>query len=364
MLHIHRHVTGLAAFRPVVVAEKLKGTWEGPVPIVAGRSRLRECGRILERLTGRPWQMGPAEARGVARAWEGCAVGHIFFGSVAVHALRVARMWRGPLVVSFHGSDVAGGFASPGYSRARARLFARADLVACRSEHLARAVLALGCPHQKLRILRTALPPVPAGEPPEPPPDGGWRILLAGRLVPKKGVATALRAFAEFARKFPLARLTIAGDGPLRARLEDEARGLGIADKVEFAGFLTQPAMQEALRLCQIYLHPSETVSGDVEGVPNAVIEALWAARACVSTRHGGIPEIVKDGVTGLLCDEGDAAGLADALGRLAADPGLLRSLAVGGRDDVRRLFPPGAPDALYREAAGINPGAGPGVRV
>ena len=284
----------------------------------------------------------------------GASLLHIFFGNVAVHMLPLIRNAGVPVVVSFHGSDVAGRVASMAFEDARNEMFRHARLVLCRSEQLAEKVGALGCDPAKLRIMRTVLPPV-QGFLRIPPADGRWHIVQAARLVRKKGIATALRAFAVFLKTHPKARFTIAGEGPLEDELRGVASSLGISGSVEFRGFLSQPALVRLYEDAHIFVHPSETVGGDVEGIPNSLLEAMASGLPSVATDHGGIPEVIQNGITGLLCQEGDWQGISAALLRLAEEPELSARVSIAGSEFVNGEFSAEKQIAnierLYREA-------------
>jgi colanic acid/amylovoran biosynthesis glycosyltransferase len=340
MLHIHRHIVGLRSFRPVVIAQKREGDWPVNRIEIVKRSAGRFLARASERRSGYPWQISMAEAARILTVIERerCALLHVFFGNVAVHLLPLLRRCSIPVVVSFHGSDVAGSMASANYSGALAELFTLATVVACRSEQLASRVVRLGCPETKTRMMRTVVPDLPFIRR-EPPIDGAWQIVQAARLVPKKGLSTALRAFATFGRQYPQAVFVIAGDGPMQGELIELAADLGVADRVRLAGFLSQSALQRLYSNSHIFLHPSETASGDVEGVPNAMLEAMASGLAVVATHHGGIPEVIEHERNGLLCAEKDAAGVTAALLRLASDPLLYRMLAQRASASVHEQF-------------------------
>jgi colanic acid/amylovoran biosynthesis glycosyltransferase len=356
MLHIHRHIVGLRSFRPVVIAQKREGDWPVDRIEIVKRSSGRFLARASERRSGRPWQISKTEAARILAVIERerCALLHVFFGNVAVHLLPLLRSCPIPVVVSFHGSDVAGSMASANYSDALAELFTLATVVACRSEQLASRVARLGCPETKTRMMRTVVPDLPFVQR-EPPIDGAWQIVQAARLVPKKGLSTALRAFAAFGRQYPQAVFVIAGDGPMQRELIELAAALGVADRVRFAGFLSQSALQRLYLSSHIFLHPSETASGDVEGVPNAMLEAMASGLPVVSTRHGGIPEVIENGRNGLLCSEKDPEGATAALLRLASDPVLYRALAQQASASVREQFSKdrqvAAIEEIYNEA-------------
>jgi len=360
MLHIHRQVSGLKNFSPVVLTQKREGDWAAERVEVIPRSKFRFVGRGLERWLGMPWQITGAESDkmcGVLRSTD-AALLHIFFGNVAVHMLPLIRSADIPVVISVHGSDVAGQIATPAFERARREMFGRARLVMCRSEQLAEKAGALGCDAGKLRIMRTVLPPV-RRSPHLPPSDGHWHVVQASRLVPKKGLATSLRAFAAFQKVHPLAKFTIAGDGPLETELRDLSVSLGISASVEFRGFLSQEALVELFGSAHIFLHPSETVGGDVEGIPNSLLEAMASGLPSVATDHGGIPEVVQNKITGLLCREGDWQAISEALLQLASDPALYASISKAGAAFVSHAFSAEKQIAnienLYREAIGVQ---------
>ncbi len=356
MLHIHRHVTGLKNFRPVVLAQKLEGDWSAECVKLIPRSSWRFLARAGEKRSGHPWQISAGEVeqmRKVLRETD-CRLLHVFFGNVAVHLLPLLRQCGLPVVISFHGSDVAGTMTSPGYSKAVAEMFEWAQAVPCRSERLAELVAHLGCPSEKLRIMRTILPEIPFTHR-TPPTEDTWRIVQAARLVPKKGLATAMRAFAAFARKYPYSTFTIAGEGPMEGELRQLAAELEVEDQVEFTGFLSQESLRGLFSSAHVFLHPSETVDGDMEGVPNAMLEAMAGGLPVVTTRHGGIPEVVTDGRNGLLCEEKDVGAVTDALLRLAADSELYRILSKNASLSVREQFSSEAQveviEKIYHEA-------------
>jgi colanic acid/amylovoran biosynthesis glycosyltransferase len=362
MHHVHRQILAVKGWRPLVVAQKVENLATFPIEAleVVPRSPLRFVARAVEKnLTHAPWQISRGEAarlRAVLRARQ-ARVLHVFFGNVAVHLLPLLETAGIPVVVSFHGADVTGAIAGENYRATRERVFALAAKVACRSEALAAAVERLGCPPEKLIVVRTALPElefVSRGL----PADGAFHFVQASRLVPKKGLATSLAAFARLAERHPKARFTIAGAGPLEAELRARARELGVAERLQFAGFLDQTALRELFASAHVFLHPSETVNGDVEGVPNGLLEAMATGLPVVATRHGGIAEAVEDGVSGLLCTERDADGVAAAMERLIGDPALYERIARQGSEAVRAKFSREAVGArwrgLYDGVAGI----------
>jgi colanic acid/amylovoran biosynthesis glycosyltransferase len=141
------------------------------------------------------------------------------------------------------------------------------------------------------------------------------RIACVARLLPYKGHAVLLRALAGAAPPLAGARLEVVGDGPLRERLEREAAELGV--DVRFHGAVPEQVVAAVLGEADVFALPSVIApDGDMEGIPNALIEAMAAGLPAVSTFQSGVPELIEDGRTGYLAQPGDVEGLRDALVR------------------------------------------------
>ena len=229
----------------------------------------------------------------------------------------------------------------PAYLAATKQMLEAVRLVLVRSESLGRALIEIGCSPQKIRIQRTG---IPVDEIPFRarawPSDGAWKFVQACRLIEKKGLKTSLLAFAEFAKRYPQSTFAIAGEGPLRSELEIRARELGVGDKVSFPGFVSQAQLRELFYRSHIFLHPSERgADGNQEGVPNSMLEAMASGLAVFATVHGGIPEAIAHGRSGILVKESDDKALARALLDAGAHPDHLTVLARNGADSVRQKF-------------------------
>ena len=335
MLHIHRQIAGLRAsqrWRPIVLTQKRQHAAQFPFPAedIAIIPRPPAPLRELRRLWFRRWRRSPVffstgETRALLRELRrrDAALLHVYFGHQAVRLLPVLRAWHRPVVVSFHGADVLVELERPAHRRATEEMLARATLVLARSQSLLDGLRSLGCPPEKLRLQRTG---IPQGDfkfqARVTPVDGAWRLLQACRLIEKKGLNVTLRGFAEFAREYPRSILTIAGEGPLLGSLQALARELGLGDRVEFPGFLSQAELLRRLYAAHFFLHPSELgPDGNQEGVPNSLLEAMSTGLPVLATRHGGIPEAVVHDESGWLVGEGEHAALADGLRRLAENP-------------------------------------------
>jgi glycosyltransferase involved in cell wall biosynthesis len=158
--------------------------------------------------------------------------------------------------------------------------------------------------------------------------------------VEKKAPQHTIAAFAEVVRLRPDARLRMIGDGPLLAECRALATALGVAEAVEFLGVQPPEAVQREMRGARGFVqHSVEASNGDREGTPVGVLEAGASALPVIATRHGGIPEVVVDGETGLLVDEHDVSGMARHMLTLAASPDLAGRMGQLARARVERCF-------------------------
>ena len=346
MLHIYRQITGLERVRPIVLAQKREETRRYPFePVhVIGKPAAHFLRRLwFRQLRNQPWQISPGELQALNAILDrsDAQLLHIFFGHIAVHLLPLIRTWPKPTIVSFHGADVLVDMEKPAYRKATREMLAAVRRVFVRSESLRRAVVDLGCDENKIDIVRTGIPleefPFRERQFPE---NGNWRLVQACRLIEKKGLATALHAFNHFLAKYPEAKLTIAGEGPLLRELQGLLRKLKIDDRVPLPGFVSQEALREIFYASHIFLHPSETGrDGNQEGIPNSMLEAMASGLPVFATNHGGIPEAIENGVSGVLVPEGDFEALAQALLDIAKDRHLLSRIARAGAETVAQRF-------------------------
>ncbi len=368
MRHIYRQITALSAFRPVVFCQKRVHAAEFPFEeiVVLPKPRTHQLRRFVQKqVLGRPITIYRSEARRILAALEksGAQLLHVYFGHIGVHLLPLLEMCPLPVIVSFHGADAQIDLHRPAHLARTQRMLERATLLLVRSESLAARLIALGAPREKIRLHRTGIPleAIPF-TPRTAPADGAWRCVQACRLIAKKGLATSLRAFAEFAREFPRASLTIAGEGPQLAELRALAEALGLADRVAFPGFLPEEKLRALYAASHLFLHPSELgPDGNQEGVPNAMLEAMASGLPVAATLHGGIPEAVEHGISGLLTPERDAPALAQSLLTLARDPARCAAMGAAAAARVTAGFALTAQaralEGIYAEALTLKAG-------
>ena len=160
----------------------------------------------------------------------------------------------------------------------------------------------------------------------------GGDLLFVGRLAAVKGVPVLFDALALARQTRPDLHLTLIGDGPERAALQAEAKPLG--DAVRFVGYQSQDAVARALMQADALVLPSFA-----EGVPVVLMEAMAAGLPVIATRIAGIPELVQDGVSGVLVPPGDANALAMAILAALSDPAQKTAMGAAGRAKVMRDF-------------------------
>lgn len=220
-----------------------------------------------------------------------------------------------PAVVTTLGGDVYA-LGGPVWARLKGAVLSRAAGVTTMNQQMAQRLVALGADETTTHVLPmgadlAAVRAAGAGLSAVP-----GRLLFAGRLVEKKGLAVLLDAL----RRLPAGgwELHVAGDGPLRAALEQAAAGL----PVRFLGHRTREELARDMHEAEVVVVPSVAArSGDQDGLPVVLLEAMAAGCAVVASRLAGLDEAVVDGESGLLLPPGDAAALADGLSGLLADP-------------------------------------------
>jgi glycosyltransferase involved in cell wall biosynthesis len=258
-------------------------------------------------------------------------------------AALVAAWHRVPLVVSLHGSDVfLAGRAFP-LSLTAAAIFRSAGAITACSGELRERAIRLGAPTARSRVIPYGVDAASFTADPADRlllraelglPADGPLIAALGRLVYKKGFGTLIDAFARLRHTHPAARLAIAGYGELRASLERQAQAAGVP--VAFVGQLDRRMTARFIAAADVYAVPSvRDQAGNVDGLPNALLEGMSAGRPIVASRVAGIPDVIDDGQHGVLVPPGDASALAAAIGRLLDDPAAAARLGARARRRV-----------------------------
>jgi len=162
--------------------------------------------------------------------------------------------------------------------------------------------------------------------------NGVTTLAVIGQLIPRKGHRFLLRAMPELLAVFPSLRLLFFGQGPLEEQLREEVDGLGLNDKVIFAGFRTD--LPKILPCIDLVVYPAL-----MEGLGISLLQAAGAGVPIVAVNAGGMPEVVRDGVNELLVPPADTEALVQAISRLLSDRKLMRRMGQAGRSLVEREF-------------------------
>jgi glycosyltransferase involved in cell wall biosynthesis len=171
-------------------------------------------------------------------------------------------------------------------------------------------------------------------------PRNGFNFISVARFAEKKGSLKSIQAFEILLQEFRDAQFSMVGDGPLWEEAKNYVSSKGLTGNVHFLGAMGQSEYLPLLQESNVFIqHSVLTPSGDSEGTPVAILEASACGLAICSTRHAGIPEAVIEEKTGLLVDEQDINGMADALKKLASNPSLTRSYGAAARKHMEEQY-------------------------
>jgi glycosyltransferase involved in cell wall biosynthesis len=304
-----------------------------PGPLV---DELRAAGATARSV---PWPRGARDPLGAYRFWRSLrrhdfAIVHQHFGARSIRGV-VSLSSAARIVLHLHGriSESGAERNNPAANRGADAVIAASRAVALAAPELNPVVVHAG----------VALP-VDASQP-EPRTSRETVVIgTAGRLVPLKGLMHLLRSVASLAPQFPDLRLEIAGQGPQRDELEDEARRLGLTGRMRFLGW--QQNLGQVFRDWDVFAMPSLE-----EGFGMAALEAMAAGLPVVATSAGGLAELIEDGETGYLVPPADVAGLTERLRLLVLDPERRRTMGAAARNRVRLHF---AADRMVRQIEAI----------
>lgn len=338
MLHVYRQTTNLRRYTNWIVTRRRENEIRFPAEnvIALRRHPLRWFQRTLHRVRGLRSPLDPAENKQLAKicAEKKARLIHIYFGTEAARCVSFLSAARLPRIVSFHGADLSEKLTPSEMSG----ILANSDLFLCRSKALAEELVKRGVDISRIRLNYTGVP-VPE-DCHSSASNQSVRVLQACRFLPKKGLETTLRAVAKLRSAGSDIRLTLAGDGREKDKLEELAADLGISRATVFAGFLGESDLSKTYLKHDIFVHPSRTTeSGDREGIPNSLLEAMAHGLPVIATKHSGIPEAVTQDKTGLLIDQSDPDLLAESIKLLASSPSERSRIGSAARREVIDRF-------------------------
>jgi colanic acid/amylovoran biosynthesis glycosyltransferase len=267
---------------------------------------------------------------------------HCHFGMNGIQGmmLRDLGVIDGKLCTVFHGYDLSGYLQKSGQHAYR-DLFKKGELFLPISEYWKENMVALGCDKKKICVHHMGIDCsrfIPITQ--QTRIDEPVRFITIARLVEKKGIEYAIRAIAKLKDYRPKIEYLIIGDGPLKVPLENLVKKLEVSGIVTFLGWQNGDEIINTLSRSNLLVLPSITSSnGDREGIPVVLMEAMAMGLPVISTYHSGIPELIKDGVSGFLLDEGDVDGLAQKLMEFVDNPKIWESLGREGRKQVENIY-------------------------
>lgn len=260
------------------------------------------------------------------------------YGTVGAEMAEPCRRAGVPLVVHFHGNDAHNHQTRNEWREPYAAMFQYAAALVAVSGDMRRQLESLGAPAHKIALIPYWVDPErfcdasPAAAPPH--------LLAVGRFVEKKAPHLTVLAFERVARLVPEARLVMIGSGPLWGACRHLATVLGVSDRIDFLG--PQPPAEVAAWMRKVRGFAQHSViasDGDCEGTPVAILEAAASGLPVVATRHTGIKEAVLDAQTGLLVDELDVDGMAEAMRKILEAPDLAGELGAAARLHVAARY-------------------------
>lgn len=289
-------------------------------------------------------EIGALQAKADVIASRSSALGithlHAHFGSdAATVACLAARRMHGTFSFTAHARDIYHTYVSSQADAAMRRAKMReAAFTATVSDYNVRHLSRL-CPEARIVRLYNGID-LAAFRPVEPALQRPGHLIAVGRLVPKKGFDILLAACAILKDRGVAFDLSLIGTGPMEESLRAGIQRLGLSDRIRMEGAVAQEDLIRRMGQAEAAVLPCVvTESGDRDGLPTVLLEAMARALPVVTTTVSGGPEIVEDGVTGLLCAPGDAPALADALERILADRSKAHGMGQAGRARAERLF-------------------------
>ena len=267
---------------------------------------------------------------------------HCQFGILGLEGiiLREIGAIKGKLITTFRGYDISW-FVQQHGEHIYDALFAQGDFFLANCEYFQEKAIKLGCDPKKLVVhgsgIDSNLFPFKIRK---PDINGKIRIATTGRLVEKKGISYAIHAVAKVAQFYPNIEYNIIGDGWLKLELQQLIDSLNLTEQVQLLGWKTQPEIVEIINKSDIFIAPSVTgTDGNQDAPVNTLKEAMIMGLPVIATLHGGIPELVEDGVSGFLVPERDSNAIASKLNYLIEHPELWSTMGQAGRAYVESHY-------------------------
>lgn len=332
---IYGEITNIKAYRAIVLTAEKKNLDLFPYDDIFSLTDLNPLSYALNGLSLKLYRGCPHFSKVIRE--ENVSLLHAHYGPTGLRMLPLKRKHQLPLVTSFRGMDAS--LLPAKKPRMYDRLFQEGDVFLARSQDMKDDLVGLGCPKEKVMVHHSG---INVKELPfrEREAEDETVFLTVARLSENKGIQYAVRAFAEVHKNNPKTRMRIIGDGPYKGIIEGEISMLRLWDNVDVLGALPHDKVIEEMLAAHVFVLPSFTTDdGEKEGVPNALMEAATTGMPVVTTRHAGIPELVKDGITGYVVEERDLAGLSEKMQKMLEQQGKWGRMGAEGRNVVDDEF-------------------------
>jgi len=259
------------------------------------------------------------------------------FGVVGAGIVKICRKINIPLIVHFHGYDISVKSVVENYRKKYLEMFEYATYVIAVSKCMKEMLMNLGCSESKIIYN-------PCG-----PNDSYYNIqpaynkklfIGAGRFVQKKAPQNTILAFIKVLEKHPDAKLILAGEGELLETCKELVKQNHIEKSVLFPGVFKAEQLEQWLSEATAFVQHSITApNGDMEGTPVIILEASLAGLPVISTFHAGIPDVIIDGKTGLLVNEGDIEGMTRNMIWILDNPEKAKEIGMAGKENIWKNF-------------------------
>ncbi len=320
--------------------------------------RLKTVGLLLTNLPKNPWVLLPLlnrerfgkEARKQILFYrsmpflrrESYDIIHCQFGLFGIIglALRQIGLIEGKLITGFRGYDISRYLKKRG-DRIYDELIQEGDFFIANCEFFRQRAIKLGCDPEKIVVLGSGIDCSKfAFTPRHFPEDGKVKLVTTGRLVEKKGIEYGIRAIASLAKTYPNIEYNIIGDGPLKEHFQKLIAELNVGHIVKLVGWKQQEELIEILDNSHILIAPSVTAADGNQDAPvNTLKEAMAMGLPVIGTLHGGIPELIEDGISGFLVPERDAGVIANKVRYLIEHPEIWPDMGKAGRKRVQEKY-------------------------
>ncbi len=335
---IKNHIEYLAGDKYVFYDGSIPRKMDGDIVLIERYSKLR---RLVIRYLGRKrynennydyqWAFGNALTRNRVQ----CVLAE--YGTTSGYIVSECYRRNIPLIAHFHGYDSSVESVLKDNLSRYQLLFRKAAFIVVVSRAMKKKLLELGAPDSKLVYNVYG----PSNEFITIKPNYlSKKVLAVGRFVDKKAPHLTILAFLKVLRKHPEAKLTMVGDGPLLRVCQDMVKHLGISGSVAFTGVRSTEGIIALMREVSLFVqHSLVAENGDSEGTPLSILESMAAGLPIVSTRHAGISDVVEEGKTGFLVNEGDVSGMAESMITLLDDVELAQKMGKAAKARYQNHF-------------------------